>query len=167
MSIDNKVPSPASETQIAEFNAFYLERMPVLVRSLSRYGAPPADAEDAAQHGMMQLFAYFSNVGSSDGERFSYATTAAIRHHIARSKAPTKERAALANADWDQPEPFGGTRQVDSEQHILRLLRRLSPKQQITVALWVDGGSTGGARGKSPFFSTSRHRRSARICATR
>ena len=116
------------------FASFFQARFGKTVVLLVAMGANRADAEDAAQEAMILAWQQWETVQ----DPAAWVRTVAIRGYwkLARAKqpiVPLDESTLEAAIDTDL------SIFTEEQQHVLRVLRNLPPKQRIVAALFYDG----------------------------
>lgn len=123
----------------AAFAEFYLEFMPSLVRFLVWQGAPVADATDIAQETMLQAYRRWSSVGKPAAWARRVASRRWGRHIADSPREQLADDAALEQASASRLLTASDIRALEQRYDVLRLLRRLPPRQRQVLAWTYDG----------------------------
>lgn len=125
-----------------DFDAFFIETFPVLVKHLIRYGGELGEAEEAAQTAMIDICRRWGHIDRPEAYAFKAAQRALIHERMrTRSLIPKLiASAALENRTGLEPEA-AATDQQDAGW-VVEILEALPRRQREVLALLVDGFTT-------------------------
>jgi RNA polymerase sigma factor (sigma-70 family) len=127
-----------------EFEDFYREEYPRLLRAVYLMVGHPAEAEDLAQEAMVRAYERWENVRAMESPVGYVYTTALNLHRKALRRLASRVRTVLGG----QAPPADPAAVAETHDEVMRVLGSLPPRQREALVLveWVGWDAQGAGR---------------------